>query len=72
MNPPNTKGASLDFHVLDDGSIEMEIMDIDGSNDDFANVDIPISQQVVEIAWNDCRDLPLKQKLNDLPIKWIT
>jgi hypothetical protein len=70
LNPPSSKDGYLDFHVLDDGSIEMEILD--GLDDDFATVDIPISEQVIEIMWSDCRNLPLKQKLNDLPIKWIT
>jgi hypothetical protein len=70
LSPPSAKGGYLDFHVLDDGSIEMEILD--GFDDDFATVDIPISEQIIEIIWTDCRNLPLKQKLNDLPIKWIT
>jgi hypothetical protein len=70
LSPPSAKGGYLDFHVLDDGSIEMEILD--GLDNDFATVNIPISEQVIEIMWTDCRNLPLRQKLNDLLIKWIT
>ena len=71
LSPPNTKGAYLDFHTLDDGSIEMEIMEGRGIND-FATVNVPTASQVVQIAWSDNRNLLLRQKLNDLPIKWIT
>ena len=68
LSPPNT--MYLDFHNRADGSIEMEIMER-GVND-FATVDVSIAFQIVQIAWNDDRDLPLKQKLVGLPIKWLT
>ena len=71
LSPPNTKGAYLDFHTLDDGSIEMEIMEGRGIND-FATLDVLTASQIIQIAWNDDRSLSLKQKLNGLPIKWLT
>jgi len=71
LSPPNAKGAYLDFHSLADGSIEMEIMDSGGINN-FATVDVFTASRIVEIIWSDDRNLPLRQKLNDLPMKWLT
>jgi hypothetical protein len=71
LSPPNTKGAYLDFHNRADGSIEMEIMEGRGIND-FATIDVLTASQVVQIAWSDDSNLPLKQKLHGLPIKWLT
>jgi hypothetical protein len=68
-NPEGLAGY-LDFQVLDDSSIEMEIMEY--SNDDFATVDIPMAARVVEIAMTDTRNLPLRRKLDGLPIQWLT
>ena len=71
LSPPNIKRGYLDFHTLDDGTIEMEIVEDDYAND-FATVDVSTASQVVNIAWSDNRNLPLRQKLNGLPIKWLT
>jgi hypothetical protein len=60
----------LDFSVLDDGRIEMEIME--GDVDDFATVDVSTTARVMEIAMTDTRSAPLRQKLNGLPIDWLT
>jgi hypothetical protein len=59
----------LDFHVLGDGSTEMELYE---REDDFATVDIQIAARVVEIAMTDSRDMPLREKLSGLPIRWLT
>jgi hypothetical protein len=59
----------LDFFVLDDGQIEMEIMEDD---DHFASIDVPTAVRVMEIAMSDTREIPLRQKLCDLPIEWLT
>ena len=67
-NPAGCKGY-LDFFVLDDGSIQMEIMERD---DDFATVDVPMAGRVIEIAMIDTRDIPLREKLSGLPIHWLT
>jgi hypothetical protein len=48
----------------------MEIME--GCENDFATVDVSIAAQVVEITWSDNRNVPLKQKINGLPIRWPT
>jgi hypothetical protein len=68
----NPKGLTgyLDFWVLDDSSIEMEVME--HADDDFARVDISMAARVVEIAMTDTRNLPLRRKLNELPIQWVT
>jgi hypothetical protein len=70
LDIPAVKDGWLDFHVLNDGSIEMEILD--GIDDDFAIVDIPMAAQIVEIALTDLRILPLRRKLDGLPIHWLT
>jgi hypothetical protein len=67
-NPSSCKGY-LDFFVLDDGQIEMEIFEND---DDFATVDVETAVRVMEIAMIDTRELPLRQKLAGLPIDWLT
>ena len=67
-NPDGCEGY-LDFQVLDDGRIEMEIMERD---DDFATIDVTTAARVVEIAMTDTRTLPLRQKLSGLPIVWLT
>jgi hypothetical protein len=59
----------LDFFVLDDGRIQMEIMEDD---DHFATVDAPTVARVIEIAMTDTSRLPLRQKLSELPIDWLT
>ena len=59
----------LDFCVLNDGLIEMEICE---RNDDFATIDILIAAHVIEIAMTDMRNIPLREKLNSLPINWLT
>ena len=71
LSPPNIKRGYLDFHTLDDGAIEMEIME-DNCVNEFAAVDVPMVSKVVKIAWSDNSNLQLRQKLNDLPIKWLT
>ena len=68
-NPAGLAGY-LDFQVLDDKTIEMEIME--HTDDDFATVDIPIAARVVEVAMTDTRALPLRRKLDGLPIHWLT
>jgi len=60
----------LDFYVTDDGSVMMEIMD--RAENDFATVDILIAESVVAVAMIDDRDLPLRLKLAQIPIDWIT
>lgn len=67
-NPDGCEGY-LDFHVLNDGRIEMEIFERD---DDFATIDVPAAARVMEIAMTDARSIPLRQKLNGLPIDWLT
>ena len=67
--PPGVDGY-LDFHVRDDGSIEMEIME--RCNDDFANVNVATAERVIQVAMTDTRELLLRQKLDGLPIDWIT
>src|SRR5580658_8907424 len=67
-NPDGCKGY-LDFHVLDDGRIEMEIFEGD---DDFAIIDISTATRVMEIVMTDTRGIPLRQKLSGLPIDWLT
>jgi hypothetical protein len=67
-NPDGVEGY-LDFHVLDDGRIEMEIFE---SDDDFATVDVPTAVRVMEIAMTDTRGIPLRQKLSGLPVEWLT
>jgi len=67
-NPDGCEGY-LDFHVLDDGRIEMEIFE---SEDDFATVDVPTAVRVMEIAMTDTRSIPLRQKLSGIPIDWLT
>ena len=59
----------LDFFVLDDGRIEMEIMEDD---DHFAIIDVPTASRVIEIAMTDTSGKPLRQKLSGLPIDWLT
>jgi hypothetical protein len=59
----------LDFFVLDDNSIEMELWE--HADDDFATIDIPTAIRVVEIAMTDIRDMTLRQKLEDLAIHWL-
>ena len=68
-NPAGVSGY-LDFQVLDDRSIEMEIME--HSTDDFATVDVPMAVRIIEIAMTDKRNLPLRQKLGGLPVQWLT
>jgi hypothetical protein len=68
-NPEGLAGY-LDFQVLDDHSIEMEIME--HSNDDFATVDIPTAIRVIEIAMTDTSNLTLRRKLDGLSIQWLT
>jgi hypothetical protein len=68
-NPDGLKGY-LDFHVLDNGSIEMELWE--GSDDDFAIVDIPGATSVIETVMTDARDLPLRRKLDSTAIRWLT
>jgi hypothetical protein len=68
-NPESLKGY-LDFHVLDDGSIEMELWE--GPNDDFAIVDIPAATTIIETVMTDARDLPLRRKLESTAIRWLT
>ena len=67
--PPAVDGY-LDFYVTDDGSIMMEIMD--RAENDFANVDILVAERVVMVAMTDVRDLPLRRKLAQIAIEWIT
>jgi hypothetical protein len=67
-NPGNLLGY-LDFQVLPDGRLEMEIME--HADNDFAVVDLLTAGRVVEIAMTDRRNLPLKQKLTCLSIDWI-
>jgi hypothetical protein len=71
LSPPNIKRGYLDFHTLEDGTIEMEIFE-DDCTSEFATVDVPAVSQIVKIAWSDDRNLPLRQKLEGLPIKWLT
>jgi len=59
----------LDFQASDDGSIEMEICE---HHDDFATVDVSLASHIIEIAMTDMRDIPLRGKLNELPISWLT
>ena len=67
-NPGNLSGY-LDFQVLPDGGLEMEIME--QADNDFAVVDLITAARVIEIVMTDRRDLSLKQKLTCLPIVWI-
>jgi hypothetical protein len=67
-NPAGCKGY-LDFVVLDNGSIEMELNE---RKDDFATIDVPMASRVIEITMTDTRDIPLRDKLNGLPIDWLT
>lgn len=71
LSPPNIKRGYLDFHTLDDAAIEMEIMEDDYAND-FAVVDISTVSPIVDIAWSDDRNVPLRQKFDGLLIKWLT
>jgi hypothetical protein len=66
LTNPSGLAGYLDFQVLDDKTIEMEIME--HADGDFATVDIPMAACVVEIAMTDTRDLPLRRKLDGLPI----
>jgi hypothetical protein len=68
-NPEGLKGY-LDFHVLENNSIEMELLE--RSDDDFATVDISTAAHVVKIALTDTQDLPLRSKLEGLSINWLT
>ena len=67
--PPAINGY-LDFYVTDDGSVMMEIMD--RAENDFATVDILVAERVVMVAMTDPRDLPLRRKLAEIAIEWIT
>src|ERR1041384_6051568 len=66
--PPGLRGF-LDFSVCDDSVIEMEIME--GYDNDFANVDIPTAERVIEVAMTDTRSIPLRQKLESLKMDWL-
>jgi len=68
-NPDGLKGY-LDVHVLDDGTIEMELWE--GSDDDWAVVDVEVATRVIETVMTDARDLPLRQKLESVTIQWLT
>jgi hypothetical protein len=48
----------------------MEIMD--KAENDFANVDILVAERVVMVAMTEIRDLPLRRKLAQIAIEWIT
>ena len=67
-NPAGWKGY-LDFAVSDEGTIEMEIFE---RNDDFATIDVSLAARVIEIAMTDMRNIPLREKLDSLPIRWLT
>jgi hypothetical protein len=67
--PPGIDGY-LVFFVVDDGSITMEIMD--RAENDFATVDVSTAECVVKIAMTDARDIPLRHKLGEVAIEWIT
>jgi hypothetical protein len=59
----------LDFQVLDESDVEMEIME---RENDFATVDLQTAARVMEIVMTDTRSLPLRQKLDGLQIEWLT
>jgi hypothetical protein len=61
----------LDFQVLDDSHIEMEIME-DTNTNEFATIDVLTAARAMEIAMTDTRGIPLRQKLSGLPIDWLT
>ena len=60
--------GSLDFSVLEDHRIEMEIFEYE---DDFGAVDVDATSNAIRIAMTDKRDLPLREKLKDLQIEWL-
>jgi len=66
-NPAGSKGY-LDFLVLDDGSIQMELNE---RHDDFATVDVAMAAYIIEMAMTDTRDMTLREKLGELAIDWL-
>ena len=68
-HPRNLDGY-LDFYVLDDGSIEMEIME--RYVNDFAVIDASTAEHVIRIAMTDERDTTLRDKLHSLQLQWLT
>jgi hypothetical protein len=67
-NPEGCEGY-LDFAVSNDGTMEMEVFE---RNDDFATIDVSLAARVIEIAMTDTRNIPLREKLDSLPINWLT
>jgi hypothetical protein len=62
-------GGYLDFSVLDDHRLEMELFE---NHDDFGILDSETAARVIEIAMTDERELPLREKLHGLEIEWLT
>jgi hypothetical protein len=61
--------GSIDFWRLEDGQIEMEILQ--GWHDDFAILDIPTAKQVVDMLFKSSVEKLVRDMLQELPIKWI-
>ena len=65
----NSELDYIDFWCLEDGQIEMEIMQ--RGNDDFAVLDVPMAKQVVEVVFRSSGKKLVRDTLQELPIKWI-
>jgi hypothetical protein len=63
---------NLDFSVLDDLGIEMEIMDSSGGGDHFASVSVSNAEVVTRIAVEHWDTDSLRPLLSDLPLNWLT
>ena len=60
---------SLDFHGLDDGSIEMENMDVAGDN--FAIFTLTEAEQVARLAFEHIGSESFYHEMSALPLRWL-
>ena len=69
INFPN---LNLDFTVLEDGEIEMEIMDSSPGRDHFALVTVTDAEIVTEVAIEHWGTDSLRPLLSDQALRWLT
>ena len=60
---------NLDFTALDDGTIEMELMDATG--DQFAVLTVAQAEEVARRALTDWHASALSTQLTDLDLEWL-